>query len=169
MQELFAKKHKISGRSLLIFASITAYLMGSMPVKADESSCDVRPSYVQINTNFIWQGDQQNRFANAFSSGCPSATYFNYLTNQISQAFAEDGISLSQITISDQSAGDVISVSVATDQDVAGGDFSVLLPLRPVSTGQIITSLEIVSVVKDAVTEGDELVARYTVNETKYQ
>ena len=169
MQELFAKKHKISSRSLLIFASITAYLMGSMPVKADESSCDLRPSYVQINTNFIWQGDQQNRFANAFSSGCPSATYFNYLTNQISQAFAEDGISLSQITISDQSAGDVISVSVATDQDVAGGDFSVLLPLRPLSTGQIITSLEIVSVVKDAVTEGDELVARYTVNETKYQ
>ncbi|MGC6531025.1 MAG: POTRA domain-containing protein [Candidatus Puniceispirillaceae bacterium] len=143
--------------------------MGSMPVKADESSCDLRPSYVQINTNFIWQGGQQNRFANAFSSGCPSATYFNYLTNQISQAFAEDGISLSQITIFDQSAGDVISVSVATDQDVAGGDFSVLLPLRPVSTGQIITSLEIVSVVKDAVTEGDELVARYTVNETKYQ
>ena len=124
MQELSAKKHKISSRLLLVFATITAGLIGSMPVKADDASCDLRPSYVQINTNFIWQGDQQNRYANAFSSGCPSATYFNYLTNQISQVFAEDGIALSQITISDQSGGDVISVSVATDQDVAGGDFN---------------------------------------------
>ena len=132
-------------------------------------NCQTQPRYLQIKHNFPWPAESQAAYANYFVSGCPSTFYIGDLTQNIQKRMAVDEISVKQILVLPSQTSDVISVKIITDQDAVKSngapELSVLLPFKIEASGQIITSLEIIGDAK----EGDELIARYTVNERAYQ
>ena len=137
--------------------------------EAVSQNCQTQPRYLQVKHHFSWPAETQAAYANYFASGCLSASYIGDLTQQIQKRLAVDDITVKQISVLPAQSSDVISVKIITDQDSVktngAPELSVLLPLKIQSSGQIITSLEIIGDAK----EGDELIARYTVNERAYQ
>ena len=149
-----------------VIASLWLQPSAAMAQLSATSDCDVQPRYLQIQHNFPWSKDQQMAFSNAFSTGCVGPSYLSDITALLAQKFDAQGIMLAQISIIPNDDDKVISVRVnAKAQDVIGPEMTVLLPLRPPSTGMVITALEILGTAQ----EDAELVARYAVNEAAYQ
>ena len=131
-------------------------------------NCQSHPRYLQVKHHFPWPAEKQAAYAGYFETACLSSPYLNDLTAKIQKRLAVDNVRVKQIIILPAQSADVISVRIITDQDPVSGnggaELSVLLPLRKPTSGTIITSVEIVGEAQ----EGDELIARYTVNEKAY-
>lgn len=149
-----------------------------VPLKevAAADNCAQKTRYLQISYDFPWPEAAQAQLANQFESGCVSPQYLSDLTDNMANALAKSGITLRQISVlpSDKGANaenDVVSLRLVTgdgaakSQASASSEQSVLLPLMAPPSGAVITALEILGVAQ----EGDELIARYAVNEKSYQ
>ena len=129
--------------------------------------CQSSPTYLQLYYKFSWTSELQSSYANIFQSDCISASYIGNLTDEIRQRLARDSISVQQLVVLPQKNSKIISIKIITDNDGAANapELSVLLPLATRETASVITSLEVIGKPQ----EGEELIARYTVNETNYQ
>jgi len=149
-----------------------------MPVKGiyAAENCAQKTRYLQISYDFAWSQAAQAQLANQFEAGCISPRYLSDLTDNLASALAKSGIKVRQISVlpSDDGAdgkNDVVSLRIVAGDDGANSqgerksEQTVLLPLMAPPSGTVITSLEILGVAQ----EGDELIARYAVNEKSYQ
>ena len=149
-----------------------------MPVKGiyAAENCAQKTRYLQISYDFAWSQAAQAQLANQFEAGCISPRYLSDLTGNLASALAKSGIKVRQISVlpSDDGAdgkNDVVSLRIVAGDDGANSqgerksEQTVLLPLMAPPSGTVITSLEILGVAQ----EGDELIARYAVNEKSYQ
>ena len=149
-----------------------------MPVKGiyAAENCAQKTRYLQISYDFAWSQAAQAQLVNQFETGCISPRYLSDLTDNLASALAKSGIKVRQISVlpSDDGAdgkNDVVSLRIVAGDDGANSqgerksEQTVLLPLMTPPSGAVITSLEIIGVAQ----EGDELIARYAVNEKSYQ
>ena len=153
---------------MLLFASVSVgHRSFAKDLKNTPASCQSSPTYLQLYYKFSWTSELQSSYANKFQSDCISASYIGNLTDEIRQRLARDSISVQQLVVLPQKNSEIISIKIITDNDGAANapELSVLLPLVTRETASVITSLEVIGQPQ----EGEELIARYTVNETNYQ
>ena len=153
---------------MLLFASVSvAHRSFADNLNSTPVSCQSSPTYLQLYYKFSWTSELQSSYANIFQSDCISASYIGNLTDEIRQRLARDSISVQQLVVLPQKNSKIISIKIITDNDGAANapELSVLLPLATRETASVITSLEVIGKPQ----EGEELIARYTVNETNYQ
>ena len=179
----FLKKIKNStllerARTTSICAMAVSAFVAVMPMKGvyAAENCAQKTRYLQISYDFAWSQAAQAQLANQFETGCISPRYLSDLTDNLASALAKSGIKVRQISVlpSDDGAdgkNDVVSLRIiagnngANSQGERKSEQTVLLPLMTPPSGVVITSLEIIGVAQ----EGDELIARYAVNEKSYQ
>ena len=142
---------------------------GVSDVRADQGAdCDRPVRHLQVSYRFLWDETDQARFVNRYQGGCSSPAFLARLTDDLTQDLAQSQIDVRHLSIMPVSQTNVVVVKIVTDDDLANkaaADFSVIFPLKDSGTGKVITSLEILGDAR----ENEELVARYTVNETAYQ
>lgn len=135
------------------------------PAQAADESCTIKPTHIQLSYSFAWQPDDQARLSNIIASECRSASFIKNLTSALETALMEQNIKPRQILVMPENSRKVISIKLVTKADSDAFDANILVPLQQPASGQIITSLDVIG---EAV-ENEELIARYTINENRYQ
>lgn len=144
----------------------TIFLVASPVLAQSQQNCAQEATYLQILYKFSWSQSQQQSFSNRFDSHCITKSYLASLTDEVAASMRAQDIDVEQITILPEQGDGIISFRVTTKGDSASGnELAVLLPLRERAKGQVITALEIIGIAQ----EGNELIARYAVNEAAYQ
>ena len=145
-------------------------LLAGLPVFSANAaqSCEKKPDYLKLSYDFVWPEAQQILLSNQFETGCVSPSYIADLTQRVARYLTQNGIDVKQIAVVPTQDRDLIALRLITADSASNTDvpdMTLLVPLIAEPSGRIITKLEIFGIAQ----EGEELIARYAVNETNYQ